>query len=174
MKPAPPPIVTVRKSSIAHTTSNYVSQNNTTNKVKQQQQQNQSTLSITRFNGANRPFIFQTVNNSSSLTSSSISSPAVNGNTSTKKKYGKLDAPGSPSRSRSATKELIREFRSVLFWNSHFDLNLSMKKPVPPDDSLMCKPDFTKALKDLTIKDGETLTLSCTVQGDPEPQVNAI
>ncbi len=35
----------------------------------------------------------------------------------------------------------------------------------------MCKPEFTKALKNLTIKDGETLTLSCSVQGDPEPQV---
>lgn len=35
----------------------------------------------------------------------------------------------------------------------------------------MCKPEFTKALKNLTIKDGESLTLSCAVQGDPEPQV---
>jgi hypothetical protein len=35
----------------------------------------------------------------------------------------------------------------------------------------MCKPDFTKALKDLTIRDGETLTLTCSVQGDPEPQI---
>lgn len=35
----------------------------------------------------------------------------------------------------------------------------------------MCKPEFTKALKNLTIKDGETLTLSCAVQGDPEPQI---
>lgn len=42
---------------------------------------------------------------------------------------------------------------------------------MPPDDSLMCKPDFVKPLKDLTIQDGETLTLACSVSGDPEPQV---
>lgn len=35
----------------------------------------------------------------------------------------------------------------------------------------MCKPNFTKPLKDLAIKDGETLTLACSVSGDPEPQV---
>ena len=35
----------------------------------------------------------------------------------------------------------------------------------------MCKPEFTKDLKDLTIKDGETLTLTCSVNGDPEPQI---
>lgn len=35
----------------------------------------------------------------------------------------------------------------------------------------MCKPDFTKPLKDLQILDGETLTLSCSVTGDPEPQI---
>jgi len=42
---------------------------------------------------------------------------------------------------------------------------------LPPDDSLMCKPEFTKALKDLEINDGETLVLQCTVVGDPEPQI---
>lgn len=67
------------------------------------------------------------------------------------KKYGsRLDSTGSPNRSRSATKELI----------------------LPPDDSLMCKPKFTKALSDLTINDGEPLTLRCTVEGDPEPQIS--
>ncbi|XP_047102318.1 twitchin isoform X3 [Schistocerca piceifrons] len=66
------------------------------------------------------------------------------------KKYGsKLDATGSPSRSRSATKELI----------------------LPPDDSLMCAPAFTKKLEDLTINDGDHLQLSCTVTGDPDPQI---
>ncbi|XP_037720926.1 twitchin isoform X30 [Drosophila subpulchrella] len=81
-------------------------------------------------------------NSSSSSTQNSISS---------KKKYASnsLQAPGSPSRSRSATKELI----------------------LPPDDSLMCKPEFTKPLHDLTIRDGEQLILTCHVKGDPEPQI---
>lgn len=35
----------------------------------------------------------------------------------------------------------------------------------------MCKPEFTKSLKDMTIKDGDQLVLQCTVKGDPEPQV---
>ncbi|KAJ8886800.1 hypothetical protein PR048_013012 [Dryococelus australis] len=66
------------------------------------------------------------------------------------KKYGsKLDATGSPSRSRSATKELI----------------------LPPDDSLMCAPEFTVKLQDITVSDGDQLHLSCTIKGDPEPQV---
>ena len=43
---------------------------------------------------------------------------------------------------------------------------------VPPDDSLMCKPEFTKKLQDLTVNDGEHLQLTCTIKGDPEPQVN--
>lgn len=43
---------------------------------------------------------------------------------------------------------------------------------VPPDDSLMCKPDFTTPLKDRSVKDGDSLTLTCTVKGDPEPQVS--
>lgn len=42
---------------------------------------------------------------------------------------------------------------------------------VPPDDSNMCTPTFSKELKDLKITDGDTLTLSCIVIGDPEPQV---
>lgn len=42
---------------------------------------------------------------------------------------------------------------------------------VPPDDSLMCKPEFTEPLKDLEIIDGEKLSLQCTVNGDPEPQI---
>jgi len=36
---------------------------------------------------------------------------------------------------------------------------------VPPDDSLMCKPEFTKPLHDLTIRDGEQLILTCHVKG---------
>ncbi|KAG8238874.1 hypothetical protein J437_LFUL018785 [Ladona fulva] len=65
------------------------------------------------------------------------------------KKYGaKLDT-GSPSRSRSATKELI----------------------LPPDDSLMCPPSFTEKLSNMSVKDGEQLNLKCTVKGDPDPQV---
>jgi hypothetical protein len=43
---------------------------------------------------------------------------------------------------------------------------------VPPDDSLMCKPEFTQKLHDLTISDGDQLQLTCTIKGDPEPQVN--
>lgn len=42
---------------------------------------------------------------------------------------------------------------------------------VPPDDSLMCAPEFTKQLKDLTVNDGDMLTLSCAIKGDPDPQV---
>lgn len=42
---------------------------------------------------------------------------------------------------------------------------------VPPDDSLMCKPEFTKPLHDLSIHDGESLVLTCHVTGDPEPQI---
>ncbi|KPU74929.1 uncharacterized protein Dana_GF19006, isoform G [Drosophila ananassae] len=72
-------------------------------------------------------------------------------NLSNKKKYAasSLKAPGSPSRSRSATKELI----------------------LPPDDSLMFKPEFIVPLHDLNIHDGEQLVLSCHVKGDPEPQI---
>lgn len=35
----------------------------------------------------------------------------------------------------------------------------------------MCKPEFTKPLKDVTIRDGDQLVLTCTVKGDPEPQI---
>lgn len=35
----------------------------------------------------------------------------------------------------------------------------------------MCKPDFTEPLKDLEVNDGEALTLQCSVNGDPEPQI---
>ncbi|KOX74016.1 Twitchin [Melipona quadrifasciata] len=63
------------------------------------------------------------------------------------KKYG-LDSTGSPSRSRSTTKELI----------------------YPPDESMRA-PQFTKKLNDLTINDGEQLELKVNVDGDPEPQI---
>uniref|UniRef100_A0A1A9V0P1 Twitchin n=1 Tax=Glossina austeni TaxID=7395 RepID=A0A1A9V0P1_GLOAU len=68
-----------------------------------------------------------------------------------KKKYAanSMKTPGSPSRSRSATKELI----------------------LPPDDSLMCKPEFIKPLKDMVVCDGDQLVLNCHVKGDPEPQI---
>jgi Immunoglobulin I-set domain len=42
---------------------------------------------------------------------------------------------------------------------------------VPPDDSLMHKPEFIKGLKDMTINDTEMLTLQCSVKGDPDPQI---
>lgn len=42
---------------------------------------------------------------------------------------------------------------------------------MPADDSLMCTPKFVRELSDLTVTDGESLTLTCTVSGDPEPQV---
>lgn len=42
---------------------------------------------------------------------------------------------------------------------------------MPPDDALMCKPEFTKSLQDLTINDGDKLLLTCHVKGDPEPQI---
>lgn len=35
----------------------------------------------------------------------------------------------------------------------------------------MCKPEFTKPLRDLSIHDGESLVLTCHVTGDPEPQI---
>lgn len=42
---------------------------------------------------------------------------------------------------------------------------------VPPDDSSMCPPKFTKQLSNLTINDGENFTLTCHVQGDPDPSI---
>lgn len=41
---------------------------------------------------------------------------------------------------------------------------------MPPDES-MAPPKFTQGLKDLAINDGESLVLTCYVQGDPEPQI---
>lgn len=36
----------------------------------------------------------------------------------------------------------------------------------------MCKPEFTINLdSNLTIRDGDQLVLTCTVKGDPEPQI---
>ncbi|CAH1103156.1 unnamed protein product [Psylliodes chrysocephalus] len=64
------------------------------------------------------------------------------------RKYGRLDSTGSPNRSRSATKELAL-----------------------PDDSTMYAPQFTKALADLIVNDGESLTLTTHVKGDPDPQI---
>lgn len=40
---------------------------------------------------------------------------------------------------------------------------------VPEESS---KPKFSTPLKDLTIKDGESLTLTCAVAGEPEPKVS--
>ena len=42
---------------------------------------------------------------------------------------------------------------------------------VPASDSLMCPPKFLQSLSDLTIKDGEALKLTCTVKGDPDPNI---
>lgn len=35
----------------------------------------------------------------------------------------------------------------------------------------MCGPTFTKTLSDLTINDGDSLTLTAHVKGDPDPQI---
>lgn len=40
---------------------------------------------------------------------------------------------------------------------------------MPADSSA---PKFTTPLKNLTVKDGEALTLTCVVAGEPEPKVN--
>jgi len=65
------------------------------------------------------------------------------------KKYGnKLNTVGSPSRSRSSTKELR----------------------LSPDEA-MCPPDFSTRLIDTSINDGQPLELVCKVTGDPEPQI---
>lgn len=36
----------------------------------------------------------------------------------------------------------------------------------------MCKPAFTKSLKNQSIRDGERLVLECSVNGDPDPQIS--
>lgn len=98
MKPAPPPVITRTQ----HTSSS--SSTSTT------RQQDSSSSSFTSSN--------KTVsNNTSSLTTSSISNniDASSISTTSKKKYGKLEAPDSPSRSRSATKELIRTYTTKDF-----------------------------------------------------------
>lgn len=112
MKPAPPPII-IRKSSFStHHQSSTSSHNNTTRRLSSSVVHENTTSSYQSSSN-------KTVNNASSYASSSISSKVNNIDTSSsstsiapstassKKKYGKLDAPGSPSRSRSATKELI-------------------------------------------------------------------
>lgn len=38
----------------------------------------------------------------------------------------------------------------------------------------MCPPQFTKNLTDLTVNDGESLTLTTHVTGDPDPQIQWI
>ncbi|KAK7065506.1 Unc-22p [Halocaridina rubra] len=88
---------------------------------------------------------------STKVDTSSTSLAATTGAKRQLKPYGKRqDSTGATSRSRSATKEL----------------------ELPPDDSLMGPPGFSEELPStLTIKDGEALSLKCTVKGDPEPQV---
>ncbi|ERL85176.1 hypothetical protein D910_02598 [Dendroctonus ponderosae] len=83
-----------------------------------------------------------------SLAHSSSTLSVGDGDKRSPRKYGRLDSTGSPNRSRSATKELA----------------------LPPD-STMGPPEFSKGLKDMTINDGDSLTLTAHVQGDPEPQV---
>ncbi|XP_067613922.1 twitchin isoform X10 [Eurosta solidaginis] len=96
----------------------------------------------------NRPSsIVQLNSNYSDANQSDVYNSASN---KTKYDSSAIKSSTSPSRSRSATKELI----------------------LPPDDALMCKPEFTKPLQDLTINDGEELHLICHVKGDPEPQIN--
>lgn len=44
---------------------------------------------------------------------------------------------------------------------------------VPPSDSSMCKPEFARSLPPtMGVRDGTPLLLSCSVRGDPEPQVS--
>ncbi|KAE8573900.1 Putative twitchin [Halyomorpha halys] len=64
------------------------------------------------------------------------------------KKYGKPLDTSSPSRSRSATKELI----------------------LPPDET-MSPPKFSQGLSNKSVNDGEQLVFTCKVLGDPEPQI---
>ncbi|KAF2885739.1 hypothetical protein ILUMI_20443 [Ignelater luminosus] len=96
-----------------------------------------------------RPVYSTQPSSSATNLSHSSSNLSVNDDKRSAKRYGRLDSTGSPNRSRSTTKELA----------------------LPPDDSTMCQPKFTKQLSDLTMNDGESLTLNCIVQGDPEPQV---
>lgn len=88
-----------------------------------------------------------------SVTSSSSTSKTTAESTSSKKTlkpYGQRQDSTGTSRSRTATKEL----------------------ELPPDDSLMHAPGFSTPLpKTLSVKDGEPLSIKCTVKGDPEPQV---
>lgn len=63
------------------------------------------------------------------------------------KPYGKKEGT-SPTRSRTATKELEI-----------------------PEDTPMTAPSFKESLRDQSIKDGETMILKCVIDGDPEPNV---
>jgi len=89
-----------------------------------------------------------------SITSSSSTAKTTAESTNTKKTlkpYGQRQDSTGTSRSRTATKEL----------------------ELPPDDSLMHVPGFSTPLpKTLSGKDGEPLSIKCTVKGDPEPQVS--
>lgn len=92
------------------------------------------------------------------------------------KKYGaKLDTAGSPSRSRSTTKELIRELpnatiTTILLNIAHVFINADVL--AAPDDATMGPPTFSQPLEnDLTINDGDRLELTVKVEGDPEPQI---
>jgi hypothetical protein len=42
---------------------------------------------------------------------------------------------------------------------------------LPADEASMVPPEFIEKLSDLTIKDGSSLLLKCSVKGDPGPQV---
>ncbi|XP_015183294.1 PREDICTED: twitchin isoform X5 [Polistes dominula] len=128
LKPAPPPIVTVHKSS------GYSGYSSTTT-------QGYSSSSHNYSSSTNKQ-------NSSSFSSHKATTESSSDKRSVKKYGSKLDATGSPSRSRSTTKELA----------------------YPSDDS-MRPPEFTKKLNDLTINDGEQLELTVKVDGDPEPQI---
>lgn len=105
LKPAPPPIIIRRSSLTQHKTSSS-STSSSSRKFSSSFVQENSSSSYKLSN--------KTVNDSSSFSSTRISSnnidSALSTSTSSKKKYGKLDATGSPSRSRSATKELICKY----------------------------------------------------------------
>ena len=89
--------------------------------------------------------------------------------TDTSKRQLKPYGGSSTSRSRTATKDLECKHCCVTKYGIYFYANF--ENVVPPADSLMCPPKFTVPLRDLSIKDGEALNLTCTVKGDPEPNV---
>jgi len=91
----------------------------------------------------------QTKDVSSTLSAAASKLAAPDATKRTPKPYGKKEkGEGQPTRSRTATKELLL-----------------------PEDKPMTEPKFNQTLNDRTVKDGESVTLKCVVAGDPEPQI---